>query len=71
MSRRMKFRNQAQLNATFARLVDQGWVDSCTVDVPRLEMRLRIAEGEPERRHAEAWLARERRQRRRAKPARG
>jgi hypothetical protein len=70
MSRRMKFRNQAQLNAAYARIADQGWVDSCTIDVPRLEMHVLVATGNSQEERAEAWLARERRQRRRTSPAR-
>jgi hypothetical protein len=69
MSRRFKFENQSQLEAAFARIVDQGWVDSCTVDVPSLELRVQVGGGARERRHAEAWIARERRQRRRRSPA--
>ena len=71
MSRRMKFANQAALRAAYARLVDQGWVDACTIDVPRLEMRLHVVDGEAQHEHAEAWIARERRQRRRNSPVRG
>ena len=59
MSRHMKFQNRAQLSAAYARLADQGWVDSCTVDVPRLELRLRVSD--LQLRRAEAWLDRERR----------
>jgi len=70
MSQRLKFESLAQLNAAFARLVDQGWVDSCTVDVPGLELHVLPAEGGQQRRRAEAWLQRERRQRRRPSPAR-
>ena len=70
MSRRMKFQNQTQLNAAFARILDQGWVDSCTVDVPALELSVHVADGERQRRHAEAWMAEERRQRRRDPSAR-
>jgi len=70
MSRRLKFQNQAQLNAAYARLVDQGWVDSCTVDVPGLEMHVRVVEGASQRQRAEAWIERERRQRRRTNTAR-
>ncbi|HKJ25503.1 MAG TPA: hypothetical protein VKB65_11810 [Myxococcota bacterium] len=70
MSRRLKFHSQSQLTAAFGRVLDQGWVDSCTVDVPALELHVRISDGERERRHAEAWIARERRQRRRRSPAR-
>jgi hypothetical protein len=70
MSRRLKFQNQAQLNAAFARVLDQGWVESCTVDVPALEMRVRVGGGDRGRQHADAWIARERRQRRRSSPAR-
>jgi hypothetical protein len=70
MSRRMKFRNPAELHAAYARLVDQAWVDACSIDVPRLEMRVHVAGGETQRQRAEAWIARERRQRRRGSPAR-
>ena len=70
MSRRMKFQNQAELHAAYARLVDQGWVDACTIDVPGLEMRVHVADGPTQRQRAEAWIARERRQRRRSSPAR-
>jgi len=65
MSRRLKFQSPSQLHATFGRILDQGWLDSCTVDVPALEMHVRICDGERERRHADAWIARERQQRRR------
>ena len=70
MSKRFKFENQAQLNAAFARIADQGWVDSCRVDVPALELHVQVAGGARERQHADAWIARERRQRRRRSPAR-
>jgi len=56
----MKFQNQAQLNAAYARLADQGWVDSCTIDVPELELEVHVAWGKGPRRRAEAWLALER-----------
>jgi hypothetical protein len=70
MSRRFKFQSQAQLNAAYARLLDQAWVDSCTVDVPGLELRVQIADGPSQRQRAEAWIERERRQRRRTNGAR-
>jgi hypothetical protein len=70
MSRRMKFQNQAQLHAAYARLIDQAWVDACTIDVPRLEMRVHVTGGPGQRQRADAWIARERRQRRRGSPAR-
>jgi len=52
MSRSMKFRSPAELHAAYARLVDQGWVDACTIDVPRLEMQVHVAEGATPRRRA-------------------
>jgi hypothetical protein len=70
MSKRFKFQNQAQLNAAYSRLLDQGWVDSCCVDVPGLELRVQVAGGAGQRQRAEAWIERERRQRRRTNAAR-
>jgi len=69
MSRSMKFRSPAELHAAYARLVDQGWVDACTIDVPRLEMQVHVAEGATPRRRAEAWIACERRRGRCGPPA--
>jgi len=70
MSRRMKFQSQAQLNAAYARLADQGWVDSCTIDVPGLELHVQVACGRGPQKRAEAWLALERGRSRHGPPAR-
>ena len=70
MPRRMKFRDASQLSAAYARLLDQSWVDSCTVDVPALELHLHVANGPRHEQRAEAWIARERRVRRRRTPQR-
>ncbi|NNL65738.1 MAG: hypothetical protein HKP30_05810 [Myxococcales bacterium] len=59
MSRRMKFHNQSDLTQAYAGLSGQTWVDSCTVDVPRLELRVHLVDGSAMARRAEAWLQRQ------------
>lgn len=56
MSRRMKFRNPADLHQAYAGLCDQNWVESCLVDVPGLELRVELASGPSMQRRADAWI---------------
>lgn len=59
MSRRMKFRSQSDLTQAYAGLSGQNWVDSCTVDVPRLELSVQLVDGSAMARRAEAWIERQ------------
>ncbi len=56
MSRRMKFRNPADLHQAYARLCDQNWVESCLVDVPSLELRVLLSESPVMQQRADAWI---------------
>jgi hypothetical protein len=56
----MRFRNRAELNRAYARLVDQSWVESCTVDVPRLTVQVHVGDAPRHVQQARLWLRRQR-----------
>ncbi len=58
---RIKFQNRNALNQAYGQLLDQVWVDSCTVDVPNLCLELQPARGLGHRHRAQAWVRRQRR----------
>ena len=61
MARRLVFPDRTSLHETYARLSDQSWVESCMVDVPKLELSVVVIDNPAVRAKADNFLRRQRR----------